>query len=143
MYAFIIPKTSHVCLSSTGGLKRTRTLPCFVWQSEQWSKRRPHIWVGPDTAPYIVLESSTTKVTKNQVYISMEFEVFSRVLLHFNFCTSCILTKIHQNGQMAFMISFCDFTILSDFHLDKYFRIPISLRKLQLKNNENISSQST
>ena len=34
MYAFIIPKTSHVCLSSTGGLKRTRTLPCFVWQSE-------------------------------------------------------------------------------------------------------------
>ena len=76
MYAFIIPKTSHVCLSSTGGLKRTRTLPCFVWQSELWSKRRPHIWVGPDTAPYIVLESSTTKVTKNQVYISMEFEVF-------------------------------------------------------------------
>ena len=43
-------------------------------EAEQWSKRRPHIWVGPDTAPYIVLESSTTKVTKNQVYIFIVVE---------------------------------------------------------------------
>ena len=43
---------------------------------------------------------------------------------------------------MAFMISSCDFMILSDFLMQNYFEIPISLRKLELKNNENLNFDS-